>query len=92
MFDMVVDTGRIRKGTGYCLRTKDCRNFIFFVENDNSVEINLSDMPGSRTVIVVDAKNEYREINKGIMSAGRRKIDFGYTSDWAVAVGNFSNP
>jgi hypothetical protein len=39
---------------------------------------------------MVDAKNEYREINKGKMSAGWRKIDFDYISDWAVAVGDFN--
>lgn len=91
-FDMVVDTNRIGKGTGYCLHTKDCRNFVFFVENDNSVEINLGGMPGSQEVIVVDTKNEYRELNKGKMSAGWRTIDFRHISDWAIAVGDFNNP
>ncbi len=89
MFDMVVDTDRVRNGTGYCLRTKDYKNFVFFVENDSGVEINLDSMPGSRQVIVVDAKKEYSEISKGGMSAGRRTISFGYTSDWAIAVGRF---
>jgi hypothetical protein len=87
-FDMVVDPSRVRGGTGYCLRTKDCRHFVFFVEQSNSIEINLSGMPDFQPVIAVDAKNEYREINKGKISAGRRTIDFGYTSDWAVAVGD----
>ena len=89
MFDMVVDTGRVRNGTGYCLRTKDYKNFVFFVENDSGVKINLGSMPGSRQVIVVDVKNEYSEISKGSMSAGWRTIDFGHTSDWAIAVGRF---
>jgi hypothetical protein len=55
------------------------------------VEINLGDMPGSQRVVVVDAKNEYREINKCSMSAGWRTIDFGNTSDWAIAVGDFDD-
>jgi hypothetical protein len=91
MFDMVVDTDRVRDGTGYCLRTRDYENFVFFVENDSKVEINLGSMPGSQQVIVVDAKSEYREISKGSMSAGWRTIDFGHTSDWAIAVGDFGN-
>jgi len=91
MFDMVVDTNRVRNGTGYCLRTNDYRNFVFFVENDSTADIDLSGMPGSQKVVVVDAKNEYREINKGSISAGWRKIDFGYTSDWAIAIGNFDS-
>ena len=89
MFDMVVDTGRVRNGTGYCLRTKDYKNFVFFIESDSSVEINLGSMPGSRQVIVVDAGNDYSEISKGGMSAGWRTINFGHTSDWAIAVGRF---
>jgi len=88
-FDMVVDTGRVRSGTGYCLRTKDYKNFVFFIENADSVEIDLGSMPGSRQVIVVDANKEYREISKGRLSAGRHRIDFGSRSDWAIAVGDF---
>ncbi|HCO95407.1 MAG TPA: hypothetical protein DIU00_15900 [Phycisphaerales bacterium] len=91
MFDMVVDTGRVRNGTGYCLRTKDYKNFVFFVENESRIDINLKNMPGSQQIIVVDARDEYSEINKGSMSAGWRTIDFGYTSDWAIAVGDFVN-
>jgi hypothetical protein len=48
-------------------------------------------MPGSQKIIVVDAKNEYREIDKGRASAGWRRIDFGYTTDWAIAVGDFDS-
>ncbi len=91
MFDMAVDTGRVRNGTGYCLRTKDYKNFVFFVENDSRVEIDLGGMPGSRRVIVVDARNKYSEISKGSMSAGWRTIDFGYASDWAITVEDFDN-
>ena len=91
MFDMVVDPGRVRNGTGYCLRTRDCKHFVFFVENDSRVEIDLGRMPGSQQVIAGDAKSEYREINKGSVSAGWRMIDLGYTSDWAIAVGDFGN-
>ena len=89
LFDMAVDTGRVRNGAGYCLRTEDCENFVFFVENARSVEIDLGGMAGSRRVIVVDARKEYSEISKGKASAGWRTIDFGATSDWAIAVGDF---
>lgn len=90
-FEMIVDVDRVRKGTGYCLRTQDCRNFVFFVENASKVEIDLSNMPDSQPVIVADAINEYREINKGRMYAGWHRIDLGYISDWAVAVGDFNS-
>jgi len=90
-FDMAVDEGRVRADTGYCLRTGDCKHFVFFVENAAVVDIDLGGMPGSRQVVVVDAKGEYREINKGRMSAGWQTIDFGHASDWAIAVGDFGN-
>jgi hypothetical protein len=89
LFDMAPDPDRVRSGAGYCLRTNDCRHFVFFIENQNAAEVDLNGMPGSQQIVVVDAKKEYSEINKGPVSAGRRTIDFGYTSDWAVAIGDF---
>lgn len=88
-FDMVVDMGRVRNSTAYCLRTQDYESFVFFVENDNKAEINLTRMPNSQQIVVVDTQKEYREISKGSMSAGWHTIDFGYPSDWAIAVGRF---
>jgi len=90
MFEMVVDIDRVRGGTGYCLRTKDYKNFVFFIENAGSIEINLGSMPGSQQVIVVNAKKQYCEISKGRLSAGSQKINFPSTSDWAIAIGDFS--
>ncbi|UCG47829.1 MAG: DUF5060 domain-containing protein [Phycisphaerales bacterium] len=90
-FDMAPDAGRVRGRTGYCLRTQDYRRFVFFIEDAGAVEIDLGGMPGSRQVVAVDAKKQYNEINKGTVTAGWRTIDFGYTSDWAVAVGDFGD-
>jgi hypothetical protein len=89
LFDMVVETKRVRRAIGHCLRTTDAKNFVFFIENANSVEIDLSKMPGPRQVIVVDAKKAYREIDKGRLSTGWQALDLGHTSDWAIAVGQF---
>ncbi len=89
MFDMVVDTGCVRNGTGYCLRTKDHKNFVFFIENARSVEIDLRRMSGPQQMVLVDAKKEYLEINRGSMGVGWVTIDFGTKSDWAIAVGPF---
>jgi len=91
MFDMVTDPSRIRGGTGYCLRTTDCKNFVFFVEGVEKAEIDLDGMPGSQAVIVVDAKREYHEIEKDRMAPGWQTVTFGYSSDWAIAVGTFDH-
>jgi hypothetical protein len=88
-FDMVVDTERVRRGTGYCLRNQDCRHFVFFVENAGSVEINLNGMPGAQPVIAVDVCQEYSEIPMGNLDAGWHAIEFGHASDWAIAIGPF---
>jgi hypothetical protein len=89
MFDMVVDTGCVRDGTGYCLRTKDYKNFVFFIENAGSIKIDLSGMPRHQKAILVDACSDYSEIKKGPLTPGWQKINFARTSDWAIAVGDF---
>ena len=75
---------------GYCLVDFDKKHFIFFVEDANSVTINLNDMPGSQPVILIDTKARYNEIDKGRMTASVHSIRLGPTSDWALAVGDFS--
>jgi hypothetical protein len=64
---------------------------VFFIENQSVAEVDLDGMPGSQQVIVVDVKKEYSEIKKDRMPACRQTIDFGYPSDWAVAIGDFDD-
>lgn len=86
---MSPDNGRVQGATGYCLRTTDKSHFIFFVEDANSVMIDLSGMPDSQRVILVNAKADYHEIDRGIIEPGGYTIRFGSTSDWAIAVGRY---
>ncbi len=86
---MSPDNHRVRGAEGYCLVTSDKKYFVFFVENADSMTIDLSDMPGSQPVIAVDAKANYHEIDKGSLTAGVHTIRLGSHSDWAVAVGPF---
>jgi len=83
------DNDRVRDARGYCLVTADKKHFIFFVEDADSVTIDLSGMPGSQPCVAVDAKAEYEEIDEGSLSAGVHAIHFGKTSDWGLAVGDF---
>jgi hypothetical protein len=87
---MKPDNSRVRGATGYCLVAADKKHFVFFVEDANSVTIDLDGMSDSQPVVSVDAKAGYDEIDMGSLRAGVHMIRLGYTSDWALAVGKFS--
>lgn len=87
---MSPDNTRVSGATGYCLVTSDKKHFVFFVEDADSVTIDLRGMPGKQPVIAVDAKADYGEVDHGMVTAAVHTIDLGPTSDWALAVGNFS--
>ena len=88
---MSPDNRRVRGATGYCLRTTNNRNFVFFVEDADSVTVDLSGMPGSQPVMLVNAKAGHEEIDKGTLTAGVHTIQLEPSSDWAIAVGRFQN-
>lgn len=83
------DNDRVRDDRGYCLVSTDKEHFVLFVEDADSVTVDLSSMPASQPCAAVDAKAEYEEIDKGNLSAGVHTIHLGKTSDWALAVGDF---
>ena len=86
-FSMSPDNGRIRGASGYGLADSEKKHFIFFLEDASSVTLDLDGMPAPRSLILIDAKAEYKEIPKGKAAPGLRKILFPHASDWVVAVG-----
>jgi uncharacterized protein DUF5060/uncharacterized protein DUF4038 len=89
---MSPDNSRLVSGaTGYCLVTADAKHFIFFLEDADAATINLRGMPGSQPVVLVDAKADYNEIHRGRLGDGIHTIKLGWTSDWALAVGEFGD-
>jgi len=86
------DNGRVSGAEGYCLAAKDRKQFIFFVEDADSVRVDLHGMPDSATVVAINTKADYYEIDKGNLIAGFRTIRFDYKSDWVLAIGDFSTP
>jgi len=86
---MSPDNRRVRGATGYCLATADKKHFIFFIEDAQSVTIDLTGMPGSQPAMLVDARARYEEIDKGRLTPGVHTIRLGLPSDWALAVGEF---
>ncbi len=88
--DMSPDNDRVSGATGWCLATVDKSHFVFFVEDADSVTIDLSGMPGTQPVVAIDAKKDYSEIDLGTLAPGTHTIQLGSASDWAIAVGRFS--
>lgn len=89
---MSPDNSRVAAATGYCLISADKKHIVFFVEDADSVTIDLTGMPGAQPVVSVDAKEDYREIDGGTLAAGVHTIELGRTSDWAIAVGHIGQP
>ena len=87
---MAPDNSRISGATGYCLVDANGKHFIFFVEDADSVTIDLNGMSGSQPVMLMDVKAGYDELDKGSLRAGVHTIRLGPTSDWALAIGKFS--
>jgi len=86
---MSPDNSLISGATGYCLAAADKKHFVFFVEDADSVTVDLSGMPTSQPVISVDTRMDYCEIDGGALTAGIHTIQLGRISDWALAVGKF---
>ncbi len=88
--NMSPDNSRVKGATGYCLAGADAKHFVVFVEDADSVTIDLTGMPGLQPAIAVDANAAYAEISKGNLTAGTHTIELGTASDWALAVGRFA--
>ncbi|HRV92870.1 MAG TPA: DUF5060 domain-containing protein, partial [Anaerolineae bacterium] len=74
---------------GVCLKQPDNSHFLFYSENTDTIQLNLSSMPSSQQAIAVDAKKNYSEIDLGTLTPENQTWDAPYSSDWAIAVGDF---
>ncbi|MCP4611462.1 MAG: DUF5060 domain-containing protein [Planctomycetes bacterium] len=84
------DDSRVRGATGYCLVAANRKHFVFFIEDTDSVTIDLDGMLGSQPIVLVDTKKDYDEIVMGSLRAGVHMIHLDHISDWALAIGKFS--
>jgi Concanavalin A-like lectin/glucanases superfamily/Domain of unknown function (DUF5060)/Dockerin type I domain len=73
---------------GYCLKTTTNDNYVFYKEDTDSVQMNLSDMGTALPAIAVDTKLDYAEINIGTLNPTSQTWTAPYVSDWAIAVGS----
>jgi len=72
---------------GYCLKRLGNSHFVFYKENTDSIQMDLSQMGGLQPMIAVDTKKEYRETQLPDAKPKDQKLQLPYISDWAVAVG-----
>ncbi len=84
---MLPDNRRVRDAVGYCLASADKRHFIFFVEDTDSVTVDLSGMPGRHPIFVVNAIADYDEVDRGEFESGVHAIRLSSVSDWAIVIG-----
>jgi len=75
---------------GHALRTNDNRHFVFYKENTNSVQMNLTSMSGAQNAVAIDTARSYQEVNIGTINPSNLTWDAPYSSDWAIAVGSFN--
>lgn len=76
---------------GCALRLPANTHFVFYKEDAISIQIDLSAMNGRQSAIAVDTKLPYREINLGDFNPILQTWVAPYQSDWALAVGDFSD-
>jgi hypothetical protein len=70
---------------GYCLKTIDNSHLIYYKENSDFIEMDISKASGSLSSVAIDTKKKYREI-KVDTDRGRIQWVAPYKSDWAIAV------
>lgn len=71
---------------GVCLKSADNAQFIFYKEDADSLQLDLSPMPTEAPAIAVDALKPYLEITLGPLKPKIHRWTAPYPSDWAVAV------
>ncbi|MFQ5627279.1 MAG: DUF5060 domain-containing protein [bacterium] len=76
---------------GYCLKNPANTDFIFFKESTSSIRMNLNNLSGTQSVVAIDTKKAYSEVDLGQQSARDWTWTAPYRSDWAIAVGLFES-
>lgn len=72
---------------GLALRSRNNDKYVFYKEDAQSVQLDLSAMSGDLNAVAVDVKKAYSEIDLGSFSPEAHVWVAPYKSDWAIAVG-----
>ncbi|QXD16197.1 DUF5060 domain-containing protein [Rhodocaloribacter litoris] len=74
---------------GYCLGDPARASFVFYKEETDQIQGDLTGVLGQLDVVFVDTKAPYVEVDGCEATAGLNVWELPYVSDWAVAVGTF---
>jgi hypothetical protein len=88
LIDMVRDNALT---DGACLRTPDGLQLVFYKEDSDGIRLKLPRSASLQAAVAVDAKKPYKEIDLGVLDAESHRIKLPYGSDWAIAVGRFTD-
>lgn len=75
---------------GCALKDISNKHFIFYIEDSDSIQVDLSEMASGQNAVAVDTKKRYKEINLGKLKTKKQKLYLPYESDWAIAIGHFN--
>ena len=76
---------------GFALKNSSNTNYVIYKENSNTVLLNLAGMASTQSAIAIDTKKTYLEIDLGTLSTTNQTWTAPYSSDWAIAIGDFGN-
>lgn len=72
-----------------CLRSPDMMHFIFYKERAAFVGMDLTGMNQPQPAVAVDTQRAYKEIDLDSLRPGKHNWKAPYSSDWAIAIGNY---
>jgi hypothetical protein len=79
-------------GRSSVLLSPGSHSLVFYQEDTNTFQMDLSGGAGSGPVVAVNTRKAYKEIDLGTVSAPRQTLRLPETSDWVISVGGFHHP
>ncbi|MFW6188970.1 MAG: DUF5060 domain-containing protein [Planctomycetota bacterium] len=77
---------------GYALAAPEGSGYLFYVEDADSVRVDLSGASGPPGAVAVDTRREYEELELGELEPREQRLRLPHASDWTVAVGSLRAP
>ena len=75
---------------GVCLKRPTGAHYVFYKEGADTVRMDLAEMTGPQRAVAVDTMKPYAEIDLGALPPNTQTWTAPYSSDWAIAVGDFT--
>ena len=73
-------------GNGFALKDPSNRYSIFYVEDADTVQMDLTKMETAQPAVAVDTKQKYKELALGALSTEKHTWKAPYSSDWVIVI------